>query len=196
MVYWEEKLGARSGPADEVAEHLLIDAAIGGGVQPFATLYDRYVDRVYSYVYHRLGNQAETEDLTQQVFLQAWRAIGRYQQKATPFAAWLLRIAHNLVVSHYRRARENIYLDLEPESEARWADPEAEAFAEVDREAVRQAIRRLKPQQQQVIVMRFMEHFDYAEIASILGKSEGNVRVMQHRALSELRRLLSSEVER
>jgi RNA polymerase sigma-70 factor (ECF subfamily) len=178
----------------EDAGRTLIDKAIGGDVQAFAALYDQHLERVYRYVYYWVGHRADAEDLTQQVFLQAWRAVGRYRHTGASFVAWLLMIAHNLVMSFFRRGKETHYLELEPVSQERWADPEATVLAKYDRQAVRRAILRLKPDQQQVIVLRFVEHFDYADVAATMGKSEGNIRVIQHRALAELRRLLAHEV--
>jgi RNA polymerase sigma-70 factor (ECF subfamily) len=181
--------------SDPNAEGTLVEAAIGGDAEAFARLYDLHADRVYRHIYYRIGNRDDSEDLTQQVFLQAWRAIGRYERTKTPFIAWLLTIAYHSVVSHARRAKDVAPIDLEPVARERWSDPEAEALARFDRLEVRRAILRLKPDYQHVIVMRFVEHFDYPAIAAALGKSEGNVRVIQHRALLELRRLLSHEVQ-
>jgi RNA polymerase sigma-70 factor (ECF subfamily) len=185
---------ARAGRVDPDAA--LIAAAVGGDAPAFAALYDRYVDRVYRHVYYRLGDRGDAEDLTQQVFLNAWRAIGRYRCTGAPFVAWLFTIAHNAVAGFYRRAKatRDLELELEPVATARWTDPEAEALAAYDRAAVRRAILRLKPEQQQVVIMRFVEGLPYAEIAAALGKGEGHVRVLQHRALHELRRLLARQV--
>ncbi len=177
------------------ADRVLIDAAIGGDVQAFAALYDRYMERVYRHSFFLVGNQADAEDLTQQVFLNAWRAIGRYQHTGASFIAWLLRIAHNQAMSLFRKAKDVSYLEFDLVGEDRWTDPEARALAEYDRLAVRRAILRLKPDQQQVITMRFLEYLEYADIAAALGKSEGNIRVIQHRALGDLRRLLATEVK-
>lgn len=178
------------------AERALVDAAVGGDAQAFAALYDKHLERVYRYVYYWVSNRPEAEDLTQQVFLHAWQAISRYQHTGTAFIAWLLRIAHNVVVSHYRKAKQMQYLELEPVSWERGADPEAETLAKYDRLSLRRAILCLKPEQQQVIVMRFIEHLRYADIAAATGKNEGTVRVIQHRALAELRRLLTHEVNK
>ncbi len=180
--------------ATEVDEAGLVERATRGEAAAFARLYDLHLARVYRYVYYHLGNRTDAEDLTQQVFLQAWRAIRSYRHGESPFIAWLLTVAHNVVVSFWRRHREAVSLEVEPQVAAQWADPEAEVLAGVTRAAVRRAILQLKPEQQQVIVMRFLEHFNYAEIAAALGKSEGNVRVIQHRALAELRRRLRREV--
>lgn len=191
----EKTLRAEPGADSADAEWVLITASIGRNAQAFAALYDSYLDRVYNYVYYRVGNRPDAEDLTQQVFLNAWHAISRYKNTGATFIAWLLTIAHNLVVSFYRKSKETTYLELEPAAHQRWADPEAEALARNDRVTVRRAILRLKPEWQQVITMRFIENLEYSDIAAALGKTEGNVRVIQHRALAELQRLLVREVK-
>ena len=183
-------VGERAPALDDAA----VDAAVAGDARAFAALYDRYVERVYRHVYYHVGNRSDAEDLTQQVFLQAWRAIGRYRRTGAPFVAWLFTIAHNLVVQLHRRPKDVHPLDLEPAARERWGDPQAEALATHDRAAVRRAILRLKPGFQQVVVLRFVEGLPASEVAAAIGKSEGNVRVMQHRALVELRRLLDHEV--
>lgn len=181
-------------PAAEDGEAALIAAAIAGEANAFARLYDAHVPRVYRHIYYQVGNKQDAEDLTQQVFLKAWRAIKSYRVGRTPFIAWLLAVANNTVISHRRRSRDESRIDIDPVARGRWADPEATTLAHLDRETVRRTILRLKPDQRQVVLMRFMEHFDYAEIAAALGKSEGNVRVIQHRALAEMRRLLEGDL--
>jgi RNA polymerase sigma-70 factor (ECF subfamily) len=183
----------RAEPAPAEAEESLVEAAIAGDVAAFAVLYDRHLERVYRHVYYGTGNRADAEDLTQQVFLQAWQGMARFRRTGAPFIAWLLTIAHNLVVNARARGGRARPLDREPASEARWADPEALALARHDGDRVRQAIARLKPEQQRVIVLRFVERLDCAAIAAALGKSEGNVRVIQYRALVALRELLAGE---
>jgi len=176
-------------------ERALIDRAIAGNAEAFAALYDRFLARVYRHVYYHLGNRADTEDVTQQVFLRAWQAMPRYRPTDVPLVAWLLTIAHNQVVSFYRRVKDVRPLDLDPVARERWSDPEAETLGRYDRAAVRRAILRLKPDYQRVIVLRFVEGLEYTVIAAAIGKTEGNVRIMQHRALVELRRLLAHEVK-
>jgi RNA polymerase sigma factor (sigma-70 family) len=187
------------GPGPENAgarESELVERAIAGEELAFTALYDRHLDRVYRHVFYRVGNHSDAEDLTQQVFLKAWQAIGRYRRTEAPFIAWLLTIAHNLVVSFYRRGKVAPLLDLDPASTARWSDPVVQVLDKFDRVAVRDAILQLKPEQQLVITMRFMEQFDNATVAAVLGKSEVNVRVIQYRALRDLRKLLAREEER
>ncbi|MBI4498998.1 MAG: sigma-70 family RNA polymerase sigma factor [Chloroflexi bacterium] len=184
-----------SGPTLMTAqqETELVDQAIAGDRGAFAKLYDAYYDRVYRHVYYRVGRVEDAEDLTQQIFLQAWRGLGRYQQTGSPFHAWLFTIAHNVVVSFYRRAKPASYLEHDLREWRAEGNPEREAEEQWERERVRKAVLRLKPDQQQVITMRFLEHLEHRDIAAALGKSEGNVRVIQHRALQELRRMLERE---
>lgn len=186
------ELGQRGhAPVDEGP---LVEAAIAGDAQAFAQLYDLYVTRVYRHIYYRVGRKEDAEDLTQQVFLQAWRAIRSYRRTEVPFVAWLLTIASNAVISFYRKNRPTQPLEQDVRSSSAgglWADPEGEALARFDREEVRRAILKLRPEQQQVVLMRFIEQMEYPEIAAALGKSEGNVRVILHRALLQLRQLVA-----
>jgi RNA polymerase sigma-70 factor, ECF subfamily len=175
---------------DHEAEARLIDAAVGGDAAAFAALYDRHADRVYRHCYYRLGNRADAEDVTQQTFLQAWKAIGRYRRGGAPFVAWLLTIGQRLAMSHVRRAREIASPDVTPAAlEA--SDPAEEFGASLTRSTVRHAILQLKPERQEVIILRFIEGFSIAEVAGALGKTENNIRVIQHRALADLRRRLA-----
>ena len=185
-------LAASAALGDRQAE--VIDAATRGDARAFAALYDAHVERVYRHVYYRVGDRADAEDLTQQVFLQAWRAIGRYRRTGAPFLAWLFVIAQNAVAGFYRGRKDVAPLDAEPGVQDRWTDPELAALDGHDRAVVRRAILGLKPDQQQVVLMRFVEGLDHAAVAAALGTSAGNVRVIQHRALRELRRMLAHRV--
>jgi len=190
-------LRARAEPSAADTNQNLLEAAIAGDAEAFGALYDVYLSRVYRHVFYWVGNHAEAEDLTQQVFLQAWQAMPRYRLTQAPFSAWLLTIAHNLLVSDHRRRKglEACPFDAEVKSVARWTDPEVETFARYESQTVREAVLRLKPEQRQVVLLRFVEDFSHADIAAAMGKSEGNVRVILHRALGELRRLLTREVK-
>lgn len=180
-------------PADD-SEEALVTRAVTGDKSAFTRLYDLHYDRVYRHVLYRVPRTEDAEDLTQQVFLQAWRAIGRYRPTGSPFAAWLFTIAHNLVMSFYRHHRSVQWLDQQEAPELRSdVDPEQMAQVSLDQARVRAAIQRLRPEQQQVVTLRFLENLGHREIAEALGKSEGAVRVIQHRALEQLRRLLEQE---
>ena len=173
-------------------EESLVERAVQCDRAAFTALYDKYVDRIYRHVYYRVSNQSEAEDITQEVFIRAWKAINKYKRRGAPFVAWLLAIAHNLVVDYYKTRKESIPLD-----EARAVggsdetNPEAMTEASLNRSYIRNAVSKLKGDKQKVILMRFIEGFSYGEIAQALNKSEGAVRVIQHRALGDLRRMLT-----
>jgi RNA polymerase sigma-70 factor (ECF subfamily) len=182
--------GARA-PVDG-REQLLVAAAVAGDQAAFGALYDLHVDRVYRYCFYRTGNRPDAEDLTQETFMQAWRAIRRYRQGARPFAAWLLTISHNVTASHFRKPREVTRLEV-PLTTHRWADPEA-AFADsAARDELHAALDRLRPDHQRVILLRFVAGCSAAEVAAALGTTDNNVRVIQHRALTRLRQLLEEQ---
>jgi RNA polymerase sigma-70 factor (ECF subfamily) len=169
--------------ATGVVEELLVDRARRGDADSFGELYQLHLDRIYRYVYDRVGSSSEAEDLTEQVFLKAWEAISRYESRGLPFAAWLYRMAHNAVIDHYRARRPATPIDGTFDLEDERQNPVASAEALFDREELRLAIGRLNADQQTVILLRFIEGLSHAEVGKILGKSEGAVRVIQHRAL-------------
>lgn len=174
---------------------LLVQRAIRHDPDAFGRLYDMYIDRVYRHIYYRVGNVADAEDLTQQVFLKAWQAIDRYKRATSPFLAWLMTISHNLVVDFYRAKKDKTYLEAEVTANDSASSPEGIAEARFERQQLRRAILQLRGEQQRVIMMRFVEGFSYAEVASALGKSEGALRVIQHRALVALRQILEEGKE-
>jgi RNA polymerase sigma-70 factor (ECF subfamily) len=171
-------------------DQALVEGAIRRDTEAFGELYDRHVVRVYRHIYYLVGKAQEAEDLTAQTFLQAWQAIDRYEVRGAPFVSWLLRIAHNLAVSHLRGRRDNSQLHDTFVDETPRRNPEEAWEQKVDEERVRQAILKLGNDQRQVIILRFVEDSDYREVAEIMGKSVAAVRVIQHRALSALRKQL------
>lgn len=175
-------------PIDD--ESRLVARAIQRDADAFGQLYESCLDRIYRYVYYRVNSTSEAEDLTEQVFLKAWEAIDRYEQRGVPFLAWLYRLAHNLVVDHYRGQRQTVPLDDLRETEELSEDVEASIHAQLDAEEVRQALQRLSPEHQQLITLRFVEGMSHAEVAQIVGKTEGATRVVQYRALQALARAL------
>ena len=180
------------------AERQLAGKACGGDRQAFGALYERYVDRIYRYVYFKVGNRSQAEDLTSQTFLKAWDAIGDYEWRDHPFGAWLFRIAHNLIVDYHRSRREVFALDdatqqLEAKASRDDIRPEHVLAELISMERVRHAIGRLTEEQQQVLVLRFFEGLDTGEVAEMMGKRRGAIRGLQFRALSALRELLHRE---
>ena len=166
----------------------LVVRAIERDQEAFGELYDRHVVRVYRHIYYMVGNAAEAEDLTAQTFLRAWEAIPRYQVRGAPFVSWLLRIAHNMGVSYLRSKRESSQLHDGIVDDKMRRDPESAYEQTAEEELVRAAILKLREEQRQVIILRFIEDLDYREVAEIIGKSVAAIRVIQHRALNALRK--------
>lgn len=176
-----------------IEEAGLVRRAIMRDREAFGDLYDRHVVRVYRHIYYLVGNAAEAEDLTAQAFLQAWEAIERYQMRGAPFVSWLLRIAHNLAVSHLRSRKDRSELPDTLVDHSRHGNPEEMVQQTAEGERVRAAILRLREEQRQVIMLRFVEDLEYPEVAEIVGKSVAAVRVIQHRALNALRKQIGNE---
>ncbi len=174
-------------------EALLVQRAVGHDTEAFGRLYDMHVNRVYRHIYYRVGNEADAEDLTQQVFLKAWQAIGKYKRMASPFVAWLMTISHNLVVDFYRTRKDRAYLEAEVLADDSAPSPERAAEASLEQQRLRRGILQLGGDEQQVVILRFIEGFEFAEIASLLKKREGNIRVILHRALVKLRNIVEEE---
>ncbi len=166
----------------------LVLRAIGRDQEAFGELYDRHVVRVYRHIYYMVGNATEAEDLTAQAFMKAWEAIERYQIRGAPFVSWLLRIAHNLGVSHLRSRKETSEVHEGIVDTKSRRDPESAYEQTAEEELVREAIMHLREEQRQVIILRFIEDLDYREVADIIGKSVAAIRVIQHRALNSLRK--------
>ncbi|TET38686.1 MAG: sigma-70 family RNA polymerase sigma factor [Dehalococcoidia bacterium] len=175
-------------------EALLIEQAAKGDAQSFARLYDLNVDRVYRHIFYRVSDIGVAEDLTQEVFLKGWQALHRYKRTGSPFVAWLLTIAHNLVIDHYRARKRETSLEASILPSDSATTPQQIAEVRWEQRELERAIMQLRPEQQLVIVLRFIDGFEYSEIAALLRKSEGAVRVIQHRALKELRRILGKEI--
>jgi RNA polymerase sigma-70 factor, ECF subfamily len=180
---------------DQPSESDLVGRAIQRDREAFTCLYDRCVDQIYRHVYYKVSNQADAEDITQETFVKAWKAIDRYRDTGSPFAAWLITIARNLIADHYKRRPNLVNLDDLAEQLAAHPSTEPEKLAEAafNQETVRRAVLKLKPDQQQVVMMRFIDGFSYEEIARALNKSQGAVRVIQFRALNELKKWLKRD---
>ena len=157
--------------------------------EAFGELYERYVDRIYNYIYYRVGNHHDAEDLTARTFFRALDHIDRYVDRGIPFSAWLYRIAHNLVANWHRDRARHKTISLEgllrlPGQEN---NPEREAERNEEREALLAAIRRLSPDRQQLLILKFSERLSNAEIGRIMGRTEGAIKSLYHRTLIALR---------
>ena len=176
--------------ADTDEDRAIVQRAVAKDQAAFAVLYDRHVVRVYRHIYYLVGDAREAEDLTAQTFLKAWEAIGRYKERGAPIAAWFLRIAHNLTVSYLRSKRDHSELDDGYVDQKRGGNPEEVLEQSTDERSVREAVMQLKDEQRQVIMLRFVEEMGYQEVAAVIGKSVPAVRVIQHRALGNLRKIM------
>jgi RNA polymerase sigma-70 factor (ECF subfamily) len=183
----------RKVPADDEAR--LVARAIKRDATAFGCLYESHLERIYRYVYYRVGSESEAEDLCEHVFLKAWEAIDRYEPRGAPFAAWLYRLAHNLVIDHYRGRHPSMPIEDVIEAEEPGADVLVSVESQLEAEEVRAALQKLNPEHQQLIVLRFIEGLSHAEVAQLIGKSEGATRVIQHRALQALAKVLQTAEE-
>lgn len=157
--------------------------------EAFGELYERYVKKIYNYIYYRTSNQHDAEDLTARVFYRAMSHIETYTDRGLPFQAWLYRIAHNLVANWHRdRGRRKIIpLDEFIASNLRSESPDRHAEDEEEREHLLAAIRKLPAERQQLLVLKFVEHLSNAEIGEIMDRTEGAIKSLYHRTLISLR---------
>jgi RNA polymerase sigma-70 factor (ECF subfamily) len=178
-----------------IHERELVERAIARDPDAFAALYDQYAQAIYRRLHKLVGSSPDAEDLTAQVFLQAWQAIHRYEQRGAPFASWLMRIAHNLAVSHLRRHREHSPLaEAAADSiDSARTNPEAAVQCLLEEERVARALRHLGHDQRMVVMLRELGDLNYHEVAAILGKSVPAVRVIRHRAINALRQRLEQD---
>jgi RNA polymerase sigma-70 factor, ECF subfamily len=151
------------------------------------TIYERYYQGIYRYVYYRVGDSSLAEDLTGDIFLKMLHGIQSYSIQGVPFSAWLYRIARNRVIDHMRRQPEKADLQLEEARVESIASSDADLENALQREELLRAVQVLTADQRQVIILKFIDDLDNATIAKVLGKTEGAVKSLQHRALDTLR---------
>jgi RNA polymerase sigma-70 factor (ECF subfamily) len=189
----EEATRAAALPAKGSNAHVrgLVERAQQGDRVALEELYLLHFDRIYSYLHMSVGNRHDAEDLTTQTFLRMLESIKRFRWQSAPFSAWLFRIAHNLAMDHFRATRrwqpeENV---PEPIDET---EPSAEhaAFQSIGRQSMLELIENLSQEQKQVLTLKFVFNLPNGEVATILGKTEGAVKSLQHRALVSLEKHL------
>lgn len=173
----------------EISDELALKRAAQGDQEAFGILYDRYVGRIYSYIYYRTGNQHDAEDLTARVFFRAMRHVENYKDRGLPLSAWLYRIAHNLVANWHRDNSRKKEIPLDEIILVRHSGelPEAVLIDNEEKENLLLVIHRLPSDRQQLIILKFVEHMSNAEIGQVMGKSEGAVKSLYHRTLLSLR---------
>ena len=177
----------RPAETDRIRE--LVERAQRGDRSALEELYLLHFDRIYSYLHMSVGSRHDAEDLTTQTFVKMLEAIGGFRWRLAPFSAWLFRIAHNLAMDHFRASRrcqpeEEIVESLQGEE----SSAEDEALASLGQASMLELIERLSPDQRQVLTLKFVFRFSNGEVASILDKSEGAVKSLQHRALASLQK--------
>jgi RNA polymerase sigma-70 factor (ECF subfamily) len=190
---------SRAGEAVNSAEReedaALARRAASGEAEAFGALYDRYVDSVYRYVFYRVRNEAEAEDVTSDVFMKALRAMPKYEPRQA-FLAWLYRIARNAVIDRSRRhaSREQVSFEdaLAHPNADQVVNPDTRILAGSDASVVRQAMQQLTPLQQEILVLRDVEGVDTKTISKLVGKRDGTIRGIEFRALAALRVLIPS----
>jgi RNA polymerase sigma-70 factor, ECF subfamily len=165
----------------------LVGPAQEGDRAALGELYLIYFDRIYGYLQVSAGNRHDAEDLTTQTFLRMLESIGRFRWQSAPFSAWLFRIAHNLAIDHFRSGKRwQPQVDVPEPQPDEATSAEVGALESIGRKSMRELIERLSPEQQQVLTLKFVFNFTNAEVAVILGKTEGAIKSLQHRALFSL----------
>jgi RNA polymerase sigma-70 factor, ECF subfamily len=185
-------------PVAVEVERSTVDRARAGDQNALADLYDWYMPRVYRYAVARLGNTAEAEDLTEEVFLKMLGGISSFRWRDVPFSSWLFRIAHNQIATHFRRtAQHGGATTALSEEMVDWRDgPATEVEQSMTMAEVRRATDALPDAQREVIVLRFAVGLSITETAKALGKREGNVKALQHKAVAKLQKMLVPEAGR
>ena len=168
----------------------LVARASRGDSEAFGDLYERYLDEIYRYIFYRAADQDSAEDMTEMVFLKAWEALPRTVSPISNFRAWLYRVAHNLVVDRHRTKKSTLSLEEAAELRDTAPTPETAAQKREESEELALALSRLKPKYRQVLTCRFINGLSHAETAEVMALKEGHVRVLQYRALRQVRQHL------
>ena len=177
-------------------ERGLIERAQKGEKEAVGILYEHYAQVIFQYISYRVDGKAMAEDLTAEVFLRMIRKLPTYKYTGAPFGAWLYRIASNLLTDHYRKKQNVSTTTISETYQSDTIDPLDKLAIQEDQLSVRNALLSLSEDYQNVIVLRFIRELSHAEVAEIMDKSEGSVRVLQHRALNALSKILNDNPER
>lgn len=188
---------ARPEPGDAAAEvWALVERAQAGETEAFGLIYDRYMETVFRFIYFRVGNRQLAEDLTSDTFLRALKRIGSFTWQGRDLGAWLVTIARNLVADHFKSGRYRLeittgdVLDADKEDRGPEGTPETAVVDHITNVTLLTAVKQLNPEQQECIVLRFLQGFSVAETAQAMGKNEGAIKALQYRAVRALARLL------
>ncbi|HEY5903305.1 MAG TPA: sigma-70 family RNA polymerase sigma factor [Anaerolineales bacterium] len=180
----------KSAPLNSDLQHDLLERAKAGDSEAFAQLYDDCIERIYRYIFFRVTDEQTAEDLTSQVFFKAWENLDRCKSTGAPFIAWLYTIARNAVIDYYRTRKNTVALDAAATLASDELAPDKRMELQFETESLREALQELTPDQQRVVVLKFISGMSTDEIAQHLGKRPGAVRALQMRALQALAGIL------
>ena len=188
----EHAVSSMEDEADASRMIALVELARGGDTEAFGMLYDHYHPQVYRFLYYRVGSQALAEDLTSDTFFRALRSMSSFRWQGKDFGAWLMTIARNLTTDHYKSGRNRLEMtteDMSPHDSAT-EGPESAVLASLTNEALMEALRQLPAEQQECLVMRFLQGMSIAETAQVMGRSDGAIKQLQLRAVRNLAKLM------
>jgi RNA polymerase sigma-70 factor (ECF subfamily) len=175
-------------------KYLLFKAKHTGDAEAYGEIYDRYVERIYRFIFFKVGNKADSEDISSEVFLKAWQYI-KEGHEVRNVNALLYSIARNLVIDHYRsEARKREYEETSPFALEKEGDDGMAAKIEMaaGRENILESLKKLKDEYSEVLLMRYFDELSIGEISEIVGKSPNNTRVLIHRALEALKKIMGA----
>jgi RNA polymerase sigma-70 factor, ECF subfamily len=177
-----------------IEDRQLLKEAKSGDAEAFGELYERYAPGIFRFLFVRLENRMDAEDLTEDVFFKTWQSLPGYSEKGLPFAAYLYRIANNVLIDYYRKKPDHQFgLDDQAFTDP-CPEPIEQVSARFDRHHLRKTLDGLRDDYRTVIMARFISDLSHEETARMMGKSTGAVRVLQHRALSTLRKKLDGAI--
>ncbi len=174
----------------------LVRRAKNGDIEAFAALHDSYAKAIYRFLFARLNHQMDAEDLTGEVFLRAWNSLSSYRQRGFPFSAYLFRIARNLLADHYRRLdRERLFVDQDARALSKRGSLDDQIMSKQEHQELYEILSKIKDDYRDVLILRFISGLTPDEIAIVMRRSPGAVRVLQHRALAALRKQFDEKSE-
>jgi len=173
----------------EQNDDVILKGAIEGDGEAFGVLYERYVGKIFNYIYYRVGNVSDAEDLTERVFLRALRHIQNYTHRGLPVSAWLYRIAHNLVANWHRdnSRRRDVPLDEGMLFSQHFNFPEQELLRSEEHSRLLEVIHKLPEERQELLILKFVDNLSNAEIGRVMGRTEGAIKSLYHRTLLTIR---------
>ena len=187
----KDQVTAATATYDQSKIESLVERAACGNFEAFGELYSIYLDKIYRYVFYQINDKMTAEDITEDVFVKAWKAIKSCKGKSNTFSSWLYRIAHNHLINTLRKMQRYTSIDKGNLIDIR--DPRQEIDILLEHQELAEIIACLPQNQSQVIILKFIEDMDNREIGKIMNKTEGAIRILQMRGLATLRQVLSGE---